>query len=61
MDDGKGLKRFNGEDDDSGKQLKKWRTWAMAKMATMKDLQKAQRAPWLFTLLEGRAWDACGR
>ena len=59
MDDGKGLKRFNGEDDDSGKQLKKWRTWAMAKMATMKDLQKAQRAPWLFTLLEGRAWDAC--
>lgn len=59
MDDNKGLKRFNGEDDDSGKQLKKWRTWALAKMATMKDLQKAQRGPWLFTLLEGRAWDAC--
>ena len=59
MDDNKGLKRFNGEDDDSGKQLKRWRTWALAKMATMKDLQKAQRAPWLFTLLEGRAWDAC--
>ena len=59
MDDHKGLKRFNGEDDDSGKQLKKWRTWAMAKMATMKDLQKSQRGPWLFTLLEGRAWDAC--
>ena len=59
MDENKGLKRFNGEDDDSGKQLKRWRTWALAKMATMKDLQKAQRAPWLFTLLEGRAWDAC--
>ena len=59
MDDNKGLKRFNGEDDDSGKQLKRWRTWALAKMATMKDLQKSQRAPWLFTLLEGRAWDAC--
>ena len=57
--DEKGLKRFTGEDDDSGKQLKRWKTWAMAKMATMKDLKKEQRGPWLFTLLEGRAWDCC--
>ena len=53
------FKRFNGEDDDPGKQLKKWRTWALAKMMTLKDLTKAQRAPWLLTLLDGKAWDAC--
>lgn len=25
---GGAIKHFNGEDDDAGKQLKKWRTWA---------------------------------
>eukprot|EP00435_Cladocopium_sp_Y103_P030061 s1739_g7.t1 len=56
---GGAVKRFNGEDEDPGKQLKKWRTWALAKMMTIKDLTKAQRAPWLLTLLDGKAWDAC--
>ena len=25
----------------------------------LKDFKKEQRGPWLFTLLEGKAWDAC--
>ena len=53
------IKRFNGEDEDPGKQLRKWQTWARAKMMTIKDLAKSQRAPWLLTLLDGKAWDAC--
>eukprot|EP00435_Cladocopium_sp_Y103_P053201 s487_g17.t1 len=53
------VKRFDGEGEDPGKQLKKWRTWALAKMMTLKDLNKQQRAPWLLTLLDGKAWDAC--
>ena len=56
--DDKGVKRFNGEDDDPGKQLKKWTAWAKAKMFTMKDLSAKQRGPWLFTLLEGKALEA---
>ncbi len=58
MDD-RSLRRFNGEDDDAGKQLKRWKAWAMAKMATLKDLKKEQRAPWIFTLLDGAAWECC--
>ena len=58
MDD-RSLKRFNGEDDDAGKQLKRWKAWAMAKMATLKDLKKEQRAPWIFTLLDGSAYECC--
>jgi hypothetical protein len=56
---GGAVKHFNGEDGDPGKQLKQWRTWALAKMMTIKDLAKGQRAPWLLTLLDGKAWDAC--
>ena len=56
--DGQGLKRFSGEDDDPGKALKRWRTWAMAKLMTFKDLKQEARGPWLLTLLDGRAWDA---
>jgi hypothetical protein len=59
MAEEKGLKRFNGEDEDPGKALKKWRLWATAKMLTCKDLKKEQRGPWVFTLLDGKAWDAC--
>ena len=29
-DSDRGLKRFNGEDDDAGKQLRKWKQWAEA-------------------------------
>ena len=55
------VNRFNGEDEDEdpGKQLKKWKTWAQAEMMTIRDLQDDQKAPWLLTLLDGKAWDAC--
>ena len=53
------LKRFSGDDDDAGKALKKWKAWALARMITVKDLSKEQRGPWLFTLLDGRALEAC--
>ena len=52
------LKRFNGEDDDPGKQLKRWIQWTRAKMFTMKDLSEAQKGPWLFTLLDGKALES---
>ena len=52
------MRRFNGEEDDPGKQLKRWKAWAQAKMITMKDLSPKQQGPWLLTLLEGKAWDA---
>ena len=29
-------------------------------MLTYKDLKPEQRGPWVFTLLDGKAWDACG-
>ena len=48
-DDVKGLHRFSGEEDDPGKALKKWQTWAKAKMMTLKDLKQEQRGPWLLT------------
>ena len=57
--DERGLKRFSGEEEDAGKALKKWQAWALAKMLTVKDLQKVQRGPWLFTLLDGKALEAC--
>ena len=56
--DEKHFKRFNGEDDDAGKQLKKWKAWAEAKMATQKDFTAAQRGPWIYTLLDGKALEA---
>eukprot|EP00435_Cladocopium_sp_Y103_P036809 s2568_g9.t1 len=59
MSDEKTLRRFNGEDDDPGKSLKRWKLWAKAKLLTFKDFKAEQRGPWLFTLLEGKAWDAC--
>ena len=57
MSDDKGLKRFNGEAEDPGKDLKRWKAWAMAKCMTMKDLKSHQRGPWLFTLLDGAAFE----
>ena len=57
--DEKGLKRFSGEDaDDSGKQLRKFRSWAEAKLVTMKDISEKQKGPWIFTLLDGKALEA---
>ena len=58
MADEKSLRRFSGEDDDPGKALKRWKLWAQAKLMTFKDFKKEQRGPWLFTLLEGKAWDS---
>ena len=57
--DERSYKRFAGEEDDPGKGLKKWRAWALAKMATMPNLAKNQRGPWVFTLLDGKALEAC--
>ena len=54
----KGIKRFDGSDEDSGKQLRRWKAWTQAKMATMKDFSNKQAGPWLFTLLDGKALDA---
>eukprot|EP00435_Cladocopium_sp_Y103_P052219 s999_g16.t1 len=59
MADDRNLKRFSGEDDDPGKALKRWKLWATARMLTYKDLKPEQRGPWVFTLLDGKAWDAC--
>ena len=59
MSEDKTLRRFNGDDEDPGKALKRWKLWAQAKLLTFKDFKKEQRGPWLFTLLEGKAWDAC--
>ena len=39
--------------------LKRWKLWAKAKLLTFKGFRAEQRGPWLFTLLEGKAWDAC--
>ena len=52
------LKRFSGDDDDPGKALKRWKLWCTAKMMTMKDLKPHQKGPWVFTLLDGKAWEA---
>ena len=57
MSDDKGLKRFNGEAEDPGKDLKRWKAWALAKCLTMKDLKPHQQGPWLFTLLDGAAYE----
>ena len=54
----KGIKRFDGSDEDSGRQLRRWKAWTQAKMATMKDFSPKQAGPWLFTLLDGKALDA---
>eukprot|EP00435_Cladocopium_sp_Y103_P016862 s1030_g4.t1 len=54
----RGLKRFNGDVEDPGKALRQWKSWAQAKMMTMKDLTAKQRAPWIYTLLDGSAWEA---
>ena len=58
MSDDKSLKRFNGESEDPGKDLKRWKAWASAKLATLKDIKPPQKGPWLFTLLDGAAYEA---
>ena len=54
----RGLKRFHGDVEDPGKALRQWKSWALAKMMTMKDLSPMQKAPWIYTLLDGSAWEA---
>ena len=54
----RGLKRFHGDVEDPGKALRQWKSWALAKMMTMKDLSPKQKAPWIYTLLDGSAWEA---
>ena len=54
----RGLKRFSGDVDDPGKALRQWQSWATAKMWTMKDLNPKRRAPCIYTLLDGAAWEA---
>ena len=46
MADESNLKRFNEEDEDLGKALKRWKMWATARMLTYKDLKPEQRGPW---------------
>lgn len=53
-------RRFSGDEDDAGKQLKRWKLWCQAKMLTVKDLQKTQRGPWIYTLLDGSALESVG-
>ena len=50
-------KRFSGASLD-GKELRKWRLWCEAKMASQKDMELKQRGPWVFTLLDGLALEA---
>ena len=52
------FKRFSGESLD-GRDLRKWKLWAQAKMAATKDLDRKQRGPWLFRLLDGLALETC--
>lgn len=52
------FKRFSGESLD-GRELRKWKLWAQAKMAATKDLDRKQRGPWVFTLLDGLALETC--
>ena len=56
--DDRSLKRFSGDGEDPGKDLKKWKQWATAKILTLKDCKETQQGPWLYTLLDGAAWDA---
>jgi hypothetical protein len=58
MADERSLKRFSGDVDDPGKELRKWKAWAQAKLVTMEKLTEKQRGPWLFTLLDGAAYEA---
>lgn len=59
MDSGeRGMKRFSGDVEDSGKAVRQWKSWALAKIMTLKDLAPKARAPWIYTLLDGSAWEA---
>ena len=49
-----GQRRFSGESLDP-QEYGRWRLWALAKMASMKDLASTQRGPYVFCLLDGLA------
>ena len=55
--EGSSYKRFSGNDLD-GKAYRQWKLWAQAKMLSMKDLQKNQRGPYVYCLLDGVALEA---
>ena len=48
----------NGELDDPGKELRRCKAWAQAKLMTLDKLTEKQRGPRLFTLLSGAACEA---
>lgn len=50
-------KRFSGESLD-GKEFRKRRLWAEAKMAASRDINAKQRGPFVYTLLDGLALEA---
>lgn len=48
------FKRFSGDDLDS-KAYRRWKLWCQAKMMSMRDLNKKQRGPFVYCLLDGLA------
>lgn len=59
MAEDRSLRRFNGEDEEAGKVLKRWKMWCMAKLLTMKDMTSKNRGAWIYTLLDGKALECC--
>ena len=51
-------RRFSGESLDP-RELRRWRLWAEARMASTKDMAKQHRGPFVFCLLDGLALEAC--
>ena len=51
------VKRFSGEDDDP-KMYRRWKTWALNKMAVQDKLQPEARGSYIYTLLDGKALEA---
>ena len=49
-----GQRRFSGESLDP-KEYRRWRLWALAKMASTKDMTPTHRGPYVFCLLDGLA------
>ena len=49
-----GQRRFSGETLDP-QEYRRWRLWALAKMAATKDMSATQRGPFVFCLLDGLA------
>ena len=50
-----GLRYFSGDDNVDWREYKRWKQWAMNKMAVMDKLPKEARGSFIWTLLQGRA------